>query len=182
MAQVKKLSVATVFGKIDLKKLIAADEKGETVPVMRVMGSAIGTKTGDSNFGPWTALQGQFKAINLDTGETSEAATLFLPDVALTPILVGLAAPGARGVQFAIDIHAKYAADAKPGGVPYEYTFVPLLPAEDTDPIKQLELRLLALADGNKPASDDKGGDAQPGNDKGGDAPAAGTKGKNKGK
>lgn len=159
MAQVKKLSVATVFGKIDLKAVIKADEAGKALPLMRVIGSAVAVKEGMSSYGEWKALQGQFQATNLETGEVFEAATLFLPDVALTPILVSLSQPNARGVEFAIEVSAKYAKDSK-GGVPYEYTWAPLLPPDQNDPIARLTARLqeagvLAL---EAPPADPKGG------------------------
>ena len=60
MAQVKKLSVATVFGKIDLKALVKADEAGTPIKIMRVVGSAVSTKQGETAYGPYTALLGQF--------------------------------------------------------------------------------------------------------------------------
>lgn len=144
MAQVKKLSVATVYGKVDLKELIAA--AGETLAVMRVIGSAVGVKEGESNFGHWRALMGQFRAVNAMSGEVFEAPILYLPEVALTPILVSLSQPGARAVEFAIDISVKYVNNNKPGGVPYEYTWTPLLAPGADDPIARLEAQIAATA------------------------------------
>jgi hypothetical protein len=144
MAQVKKISVATVCGKIDVKALLAAEN--EQINLMQVIGSAVGIKTGTSNYGDWTALEGVFKATNLQTGETVGASVLFLPDVALIPIRVALSQEGARGVEFAIKLGVKYARDAKPGGSVYEYTWEPLLPADASDPISRLEAKLAALA------------------------------------
>jgi len=178
MPQVKKLSVATVFGKIGLKELIKADETGPgavagadgkmsggKMPLIRVIGAAVGTKTGNSSYGDWTALLGQFKAINLDTGEQSEAATLFLPDVALVPIQVALSGPDSRSVEFAIDIFATLRKDGKPGGVPYTFEWSPLLPSGANDPIRRLEEQIAALAlPAPPPAADDK---AEPAKGKG---------------
>lgn len=143
MTQIKKLSVATIFGKISIKDLLAAPET--TMPVMRVIGLAMGVKKGDSNYGEWTALLGTFQCTNLQTGEASEAATLFLPEVALIPIQVALSAEGVRGVEFAIDISVRYVENGKPGGVPYEYTWTPLLPPDQNDPITRIKNKLLAL-------------------------------------
>jgi len=143
MAQVKKISVATVCGKIKLSELMAAPEK--TVKLMRVFGRAVGIKQGLSNFGEWTALQGSFKAINLADGASSEAAVCFLPDVALIPIQTALSA--SAGVDFAIEISAVYVAEKeghKAGGSPYEYTFTPLLATSNDDPVARLEAAYLA--------------------------------------
>lgn len=140
MAQIKKLSVATVCGKLDVKAIL---NSAEPIKLMRVIGQAVDQKRGESSYGDWTALLGRFKATNLATGEISEAATLFLPEVALIPLQVALAA---GPVMFAIEISVKSATNVKPGGSVYEYTWEPLLPPTDSDPIKQMEERLLALS------------------------------------
>lgn len=145
MSQVKKLSVATVYGKIKLTDLIAK----RTMPLMRVIGTAVSTKKGVTQYGEFTALQGNFKAVNVETGEESRAASLFLPDVALLPIVTALSSPDARGVDFAIELQVKYVGDDaghKSGGSVYEYTFVPLLDMGADDPIARIEARLAAQA------------------------------------
>lgn len=139
MAQVKKLSVATVYGAIDLKKIVNSDKP---VKVMTAYGMAVGTKSGSSTYGEWTALVGQFKAVHPETGEVSEASQLFLPDVALIPIQVALAANNSQAVSFAINVFAQRSKNNKPGGSPYEYTFEPLLPPAEDDPVKRLEERM----------------------------------------
>lgn len=152
MANVKKLSAKTIYGSIDLKKLLAAPD--ETLTLFTVLGCAVGSKTGQSSYGEWTALLGQFEATHAETGEVSSGANLFLPDVALTPILVALSQEGTRGVEFAIRISAKFvdaAKTGKAGGVPYEYTWEPLLPPDANDPVTRIKARLLAL---NAPEKD----------------------------
>ena len=57
MTQVKKISVASVYGKIKLSELI---EK-KSIPVLIAMGTAVSIKTGQSNFGEWRGLMGQFR-------------------------------------------------------------------------------------------------------------------------
>ncbi|MGV0999690.1 MAG: hypothetical protein ACOYBQ_10220 [Fluviibacter sp.] len=147
MAQVKKLSVATVYGKIDLKQVINSDKP---IAVMRVAGQAVGTKSGDSNYGTWTALVGSFVAIHPETGEQSEAAQLFLPEVALIPIQVALASANARAIDFAIELQVKASENTKPGGSPYEYTFTNLMAPAENDPMAKLRNLLTA---GDKPAA-----------------------------
>lgn len=149
MAQTKKLSVATVYGKIKLSELI----KAKTIHLMDVMGVAVREKKGLSSFGEWSALEGRFRATNAATGEVNESSTLFLPDVALTPIQVALSAPDAKGVEFAISISAKYVAEDeghKAGGSPYEYTWEPILSMGSDDPLARISAKIeaqkLALA------------------------------------
>lgn len=156
MAQVKKLSVATVFGGIQrdtLKRIL----DGERIKVMMVYGMAVGVKTGQSTYGDWTALVGQFKAIHPETGEVSEAATLFLPDVALIPIQVQLAANNNQAVSFAMEVYASAAVNPKPGGSPYEYSFEHVLPPAEDDPVRRLELRMAEAGVLKLAAPDDKG-------------------------
>lgn len=174
MAQVKKLSVATVYGKIDLKKVINSTAP---IPVMDVYGLAVGTKSGDSNYGEWTALVGQFEARNPETGEISGASQLFLPEVALIPIQVAMAGEGAKSVKFAIRLTVKASQNTKPGGSPYEYSFEPLLPPTEDDPVASLRAtvadQLKLPAPGDTPPADDKPADDKPAN-----KPAAKGKGK----
>lgn len=158
MAQVKKLSVATVHGRVDIKAVVNSEKP---LPVMKVIGQAVGLKTGQSNFGEWTALLGRFEAWNND-GEQFEASQLFLPEVALIPIRVALAAQGTRSVDFAIELFVKPTTNVKPGAAPYEYTFVDLAPPAESDPLQRL--RSLALAGPSAPpalpnASDDSAND-----------------------
>ena len=152
MANVKKLSVATVFGKPTLAALVAAQEKGKSLPAMRAAGFAVGFKSGESSFGAFTALQGDFACWPLDAdgktvGEPSQSSTLYLPDIALTPILVSLG-QGAQSVRFAIDIAFNVVPEdkRKPGGSIYEYTFVNVLPPDTASPMAGLLADIAAAA------------------------------------
>lgn len=139
MTQVKKLSVASVYGKIKLSELI---EKKE-IAVMIAMGTAVSIKTGQSNFGEWRGLMGQFRAIHPDTGEQFDAPQLFLPEVALIPIEVALA--NSRGVEFAIKVVAHYTGDDenhRPGGAPYEYSWEPLIEASEDDALARIAAKI----------------------------------------
>jgi hypothetical protein len=135
MANIKKISVANVYGKIDLKELVNATAP---IEVMRVYGLAVGSKSGTSQYGDWTALVGQFEAVNPVSGEVTQSAQCFLPEIALLPILTELAREGAKGVQFGIRLFVKVSNNTKPGGSPYEYTFEHMLPPSDNDPMAAL--------------------------------------------
>ena len=82
--QIKKISTAKVFGPVKLSELIKAP--GQRMDLWAVMGMAVGTKEGESDYGNYTALEGTFEATNCKTGEVFRSATCFLPDVALIPI------------------------------------------------------------------------------------------------
>lgn len=140
--QIKKLSVATVCGKIDAKAVLNA---AGPIPLMTVYGMAVGVKEGASTFGDWTALVGQFKAVNAETGEVFESSQVFLPEVALIPLRVALEAGESRSVKFAIKLAVKAATNTKPGGSVYEYTFENALPPAENDPLLELESAMQGL-------------------------------------
>jgi hypothetical protein len=148
MSQIKKISVAKVYGKIDKKDLLSVVDgkiiaNKEPLFVMRVGGLAVGTKDGMSDNGPWTSLLGDFVAYGAKDGEEHRAPICFLPDVALTPIKVALAQAGTSGVKFLIDLMVNYA-EATGGRehIGYEYTFRSVVNASGEDPVAAL----LALA------------------------------------
>lgn len=158
MQQIKKVSVAKVFGKLKIADLMAiknGDEFGD-LDVMQVVGVAVGTKAGESDYGDWLALTGDFEATNPKTGEVFRSAICFVPDVALTPIQVGLAQEGARGVRFAIMVTARFNEDVS---TKYEYGFRPLIPAAADDPIAQIKAQMLALTDQSSHTAEAKPGE-----------------------
>jgi len=75
LTPVGKITVAQVFGKIKVADL---PEEGET-EIMRVAGYASSTKSGTTQYGEWHALQGEFAATNLDTGEVFISKTCIVP-------------------------------------------------------------------------------------------------------
>jgi hypothetical protein len=149
MAQVKKISVATVYGKIALSALMAAPNK--TLDIMQVVGVAVGIDKGESSYGDWECLKGDFEATDAKTGVVVRASTCFLPPVAMDAIKVGMSQMGTgRGLEFAIKVIAKYVAEDeghKSGGSPYEYSFEHLLkPSAESDPILKLKAAIAAQA------------------------------------
>lgn len=135
----KKLSIKTVTGLTVAAIREMATPEG--APVMRIMGIAMGTKGGESDNGPWTALRGQFEASNLITGEVFGGSVLFLPDVALDAILPALAGDNAN-VKFALDITVMKDETSTIG---YAYSFVPLLKPDENDPLEKMRNELKQL-------------------------------------
>jgi hypothetical protein len=155
MAQVKKISVATVYGKIALSTLMAAPNK--TLDIMTVVGVAVGIDKGESSYGDWECLKGDFEATDAKSGKVVRASTCFLPPVAMDAVKVAMSQAGAnRGVEFAIKIIAKYVAEDeghKAGGSAYEYSFEHLLkPSAENDPILKLKAAIAAQTAAALPA------------------------------
>lgn len=136
----KKISVAKVFGKVNA--VTVAKAENEVLAIGRFFGSASGTKTGVSDFGEWTALTGQFRAISAETGETFDSGVCFLPDVALDLIL-GQLNSGARVVDFAFDITAVLDKTVQIG---YSYRAAPILEMNTDSSIARIEAQLEKMA------------------------------------
>ena len=136
----KKISTAKVYGKVNVRKL---PEDGTVLNLFSIIGVAIGTKSGTSDFGDWTCLVGQFEATNLETGAVMASANAFLPDVAQGLIEAQLAQEGTQQVQFAFVIGARVD-ESSPVG--YSYTAQPVLAPDAKDPLADLRSSVLALA------------------------------------
>lgn len=125
---VKKLSVKTVHGKVDPSKL---DKEGSVL--FRIMGEASGLKSGESQFGAWTALTGQFAAIK-PSGEMVRASQAFLPDVLLS--MIQPVVEQGEKVEFVFDVVAVPDSSVAVG---YTYAARPVIaPEPATDPIARL--------------------------------------------
>lgn len=154
MKLLKKLSIATAIGKIptvDVQVPKMKDGapvlngKNETVmetvqraveqPLMRVIGLANDTKTGNSTYGAWLSFSGQFEATNILTGEVSRSGNLFLPDVATELLAPVVKAASGIDVMIGFDIGVKPCNNAQG----YEYTVTPLTEPSEDDPIARLK-------------------------------------------
>lgn len=142
MELLSKISLKSVYGAVDIKKL---HEGKTTLNLMRVLGIASGVKTGQSSFGDWLAFTGNFKAIDLTTGNEFRSGKIFLPAIASGLIEGAIQQAEADSVQFAFDIGVKPVQDRQ-GKDSYEYTVTPLVEAQDNDPLNELENKLPALA------------------------------------
>ena len=143
--QIKKMSTATVFGKVKIAELFTVDADGTIVSkgeikVFRVWGRAVGVKTGISNFGEWEALVGHFRC-EANDGKLYDSGTLFLPEIALTAVKVALA--GNAAADFAIDLFVQYDEKAEKQ---YVYTFRHIMPPAADDPLEVLQNRIQSLA------------------------------------
>lgn len=135
---VSKISVAKCHGKINRDDL----PKG---PILRVLGIARDTKQGPDKNKPgefWTALVGDFVAIDAITGEEFRSGVCFLPTTAQNLVL-GALGGDPNGVEFAIDIAVKKAENI----VGYEYTVSPAVKPKESDAM----LALMAKANEAKP-------------------------------
>ena len=137
MKLLKKISTKTVLG--DVSKLVKGGEIDKPTNALRIMGTATGIASGESNFGEWKALVGQFAAINLLTGEESRSGKAFVPDTVTDIVETALNKLKADGeenasVEFAIDVEIVPNPDLAVG---YEYNAIPHI-QESADPFERL--------------------------------------------
>ena len=75
----KKLSAKIIVGK-RIGKIDAPKD------LFTVIGIATGTKTGQSNYGEWVGLRGQFEVTRCEDGKVLQAPLMILPDVAMAQL------------------------------------------------------------------------------------------------
>jgi hypothetical protein len=134
---VRKVSVKTLVGKV--KPYLANMPEGGEISLARIVGIARGIKAGESNYGPWKALTGDFIAEPLvgdHAGKRFRAGNLFLPDVALDLVAPAVeATPKGDTVQFAFEVTAIVREESSTG---YEYGAKTLIEASENDPLEAL--------------------------------------------
>ena len=129
IGMIKKLSTPKIMGR--KPRLNEGEDKRD---LYQVVGIASGKKTGETDYGPWCSLTGNFAAVNLTTGEQFRSGVVFLPDVALDPIL-GQLDSGATAVEFGYTISIIDDADSATG---YVYTATPMMEPDQNDPLEKL--------------------------------------------
>ena len=127
-------------GKTITKEVVA---NGQSVMLASIIGIARGLRTGESTYGPWTALTGEFVAVPLvgdKTGEQYRTGQLFLPDVALNLVTPFIEGAGNSGVEFAFNVGITADENSNTG---YEYTAEFLTEPEKNDPLSALVAKAL---------------------------------------
>lgn len=130
----KKINPKFVMG----KKITAPEEKTE---LYKVFGIARSVKSGEGDYGPWTAFLGQFEVIRTIDQKSFSGIKLFLPEPMSTLMAEKLRMPEVSELQFAVSVNLV------PSDTPigYEYTCTPIIDADQADPLADLRNRMTAL-------------------------------------
>lgn len=129
---IRKISPKNICGKLE--------KPSKATALYHVIGIASSTKTGNSDYGQWVALKGQFEATNLANGELSVAPICFLPEPLNSMIAAKLDETDQEGnqvntsVQFAVEVGYKPADNA----YGYEYTTKEIIESDQADPLAAL--------------------------------------------
>lgn len=146
MKVVKKLSMKTIVGsKADILTAAMTGRENDKAPVgkpvtiARMMGIATKIQTGETDNGPWVAIIGTHKAINVFTGDEVRSSKAFLPAPADDMIAAQLAMEGVDSVEYAIDVNVHYDESAITS---YVYGVEVLQEPTENDPLNALEKTL----------------------------------------
>lgn len=138
IARIKKLLIEA-HGAKDAEGNDIDPVDGASVELLKIAGEVVRAKSGQTDKGSYTRLDGQFIGTDLTTGELYQSGACILPE--FVGAQLGAAVLGANGgaVQFAFKISAKWQANAI---TQYEYEVESLMESKPTDSMA----RLLALA------------------------------------
>jgi hypothetical protein len=124
---VKKITTKIIVG----KKLAKLEEKTR---LYSIIGIVSGLKSGESNYGAWTALIGRFEARRESDGQIFSATMALLPEVAGDPVISAVRSSQGDDIEFGLIISAEPTLSA-PG---YVYDIQTVIPAGRHDALSNL--------------------------------------------
>lgn len=161
MKLIRKITIKEIVGNVgkgdNFKRLVAqprdAQQRGETVWFLDILGSVTGLKSGATDLGEFCKLLGTFEATNLETGEVHRSGCCILPNF-LGDQLASAVSGADSPVTFGVRIGAHYDDQA---AMKFVYDTMSLSDTSQNDPLAALkaerERALLALgAPANDPA------------------------------
>ena len=131
MELLRKLTIKTAGFDTTAVKAALGDNK--TADLLKVVGITTEARPGQTDKGEFIKFGGQFRAVNLQTGELFESATAIFPNFIADSLAAALAQ--SQEVEFGILIGAKANATSVTG---YEYTVRPLVEAKVSDKLGAL--------------------------------------------
>jgi hypothetical protein len=129
--RVKKLTSKIIVG----KKLAKLEEKTR---LYSIIGIASGLKSGESNYGAWTALTGRFEVVRFADGERLSAPFALLPDEAALPVIAAVRDAAGAGIEFGFVV----CAEPTLGGKGYSYDIEVIVPPRKNDALADLRKRM----------------------------------------
>lgn len=145
---VKKITAKVVMGgKPSIEKLIRyMDQHGKdaVMPLFGIVGRCSDFTAGQSDFGPYVKLLGQFKAVNQETGEQFRSGAAILPGSANDLVYGALRGLGEGGgaIEFAFRVGLKRDESVAIG---YVYVVEQVYNKAQDDALDDLERRLAGL-------------------------------------
>lgn len=152
-----------ILKKINPKDVVGKKIKELPIPsdLYTVIGRAHNLRDGESQFGPWTSLRGEFEAVRMSDGETFISAECFIPgpagDLLIAQVRKFIESPvevspeqykksgrtynvTGEYVEMALVISTK--ASSREAGQPYEFVVRPIVPVQKADALAALRERM----------------------------------------
>jgi hypothetical protein len=138
MEVIKKITVKTVTGGVNIIKLVEHQKAAPGTPLwlMEVFGIATSSKPGQTDMGAFVKFIGQFKALNIATGEVKRSGACLLPGALPDLVFGALSAEGNQAVQFGFRIGVKF---DDTSATKYVYVCDSLMEVKENDPLELLE-------------------------------------------
>ncbi len=141
VTMVKKLGAKQIVGNV--KKAVSdfCANDGDRAALYTIFGVANGIKTGTTQYGEWTAFQGQFEATNYVDGLSYASNQAFITEPIQSMLVQAL--QNSDAVDFAITVDVKRRDDLERG---YEYITTPHMQTQESDPLAHLRKSVPQLA------------------------------------
>lgn len=140
----RKISPRTVIA--EKIGTLAPKEGAPAVDLLKVFGVATGTKTGETQYGEWTALTGMFEAVRVSDGARFQGGACFLPGAAGEMLIGALRASKEKdpdaSVHFAVMIGVK-GITKRDGTAGYEFTTREIVKVQQADALADLRAKAL---------------------------------------
>jgi len=134
MSYLKKLSTKIILGGVT-PDAPPKDHKGPKW-LLQIIGICTGRFDDSSDYGPYTAMLGDFQGVNLETGEEFRTQTkCFMPDVVTLPVVGKLGMDGVTSVSFGYRVGVLRDETA---ATKYIYVADPIASIAQSDPLGQL--------------------------------------------
>lgn len=138
--QLRKITIATVYGTPDVEELIKLN--GKSLKICKIWGVAGRMKPGANDFGEFVRFVGDFRAVNLNTGELFRSSVCLLPKF-LEEDMAGAMASGADGatkqVEFGVEINVSF---DKTAATKYVYNADSLIEPAESQALVALEQKM----------------------------------------
>jgi hypothetical protein len=148
-SNIKRISIKTVFGNIDVEKI---PEKGAK-KLIKIVGLVTGFHVGKSMLGDLVVLKGSFFGLNLETGQEVFSSKCLVPENLTDEISVLLAGKGVSSLEFGVVISAQRSPSLAKG---YEFVIVHLIKMAKSEPLASLMARIPAMESFSPPNKPDK--------------------------
>lgn len=136
---VRKLTIKGIIGgKVDIEKVLK--KEGKKMDLCSIYGIARRFKADQSDLGSFVRFYGRFRAVNLETGEVTEAPQIIVPGIVQDQLYAAMGNEAeVKEVQFAVRVGVKYDPEAATKYVYYAQT---LEEPSESDPLEMLGAKL----------------------------------------